>query len=254
MPDNMNPTGPWSPGRDSFVLSDTQKGRSNLGWGTIDTENQSLSGMLNMTGYRLASNAKKSDFYALYGSFTHGVTHQGDYDPAPNWVSVGYYATRMVLGIVCTADHAQIWDSGPTSTVGATSVGFNIGGNLSGGVFAGEPVLQAGVSAGFGANFSSPDVVITSAQQPAQVRWDILLPGVGFVSPGVPANPRPPSYAGYTMYFGVIFVMPKGGKFQANISPRIDWEFDYTRGISNDVKHWQPDNTRTLYTYQDPGT
>jgi hypothetical protein len=252
MSDLINPTGPWSPGRDPFTLSETKNGRSNPGWGTISTQDQALSGMLNMTGYRLVSDAKKSDFYSVFGSFTHGVRHAGDYDPARNWASVGYYATKMILGLECLSDHGMLWDAGPTSTVGAATTSFNIGGNISGGVFAGEPIVTGGISTGFGASFSSPDVVIAASQQPSGVRWDIDLPGVGFISPAVPPNPKPPSYAGYTMYFGAIFVVPKGTPFKACVAPRIDWEFDWTRGISNDVKHWQPDTSPTgptIYSY-----
>lgn len=234
----VNPSGPWDPGRDVFILEDELKGRGNLdGWRqAIDTEHQKLSGMVHMTGYKLKSDAKKNDFYAVFGTFSHGVHHKGAYDPSSNWVSVGYYATDMTLVFELRDADAIIWDSGPTSTVGAHQVGFNIGGNLSGGVFAGEPVLQAGVSGSFSASFSAPDVKFAQSMFKQHVQWTVKLPGVGYVSPAVPANPEEPSYAGYKWYFGTIFAVPAARPFTLDVHAKVSWNFDYTRGITNDTK------------------
>lgn len=242
------PSGPWDPGRQAFSMDKVQPGRSNLsGWrGAIDTEHQKLSGALRLTGYKLKSQNDKADFYSIFGSLTHGVSHAGGaYNPATNWVSVGYYATRMSLSIELQNDSpgCEIWDSGPTSTVGSDTTGFNIGGSLSGGTFAGEPVLSAGVSGSFSASYSSPSVTFASAQVGDVVRWDVSMPGVGYISPANPANPREPSYAGYKWYYGVIYAVPKGHGFSIAVSPTIVWEFDYTRGISNNTKTWADTQT-----------
>jgi hypothetical protein len=244
MPDEMtSPSGPWDAGRTPFSLNYLDKGCTNLsGWRlAIDTENQELSGELRVTGYKLQTPNTKYDFYSVFGQMTHGVSHGGGaYDPSTNWVSVGYYANAMslVLGVVNDAPGAEIWDAGPTSTVGTDTSSFNIGGNLSGGTMAGEPVLTAGVSGGFGASFSSPDVTIATSQVGDHVRWDVKLPSVGYVSPGNPANPREPSYAGYKWYFGVIYAVPKAKGLILSVNPEIDWEFDYTRGIAYNTKKW----------------
>ena len=245
----VSPSGPWDPGRDEFILDGELKGRNNhSGWrGAIDTENQRLSGMVHMTGYKLKSEAKKHDFYSVFGSFSHGVSHKNSYNPSTNWVSVGYYATEMSLNLETKDQDTIIWDSGPTSTVGATQTGFSIGGNLSGGAFGGEPIIQAGVNGSFGANFSSPDVKFAQSMFSQHVQWVVKLPGVGFVSPAVPANPEEPSYAGFKWYFGAIFVIPSGRPFSIDVHAQVSWNFDYTRGITNDSKKF---NKTSTYSYQ----
>ncbi len=249
--DNVNPDGPWEAGRDAFTLQNTQNGRGNLSWftGAIDTSDQQMSSMLNMTGYKLASQAKLHDFYSVYGSFSHAVSHAGgSYNPSRNIVSVGYYATQMILNLELLTPEGQIWDAGPGSTVGSNSTGFNIGANLSGGSFGGEPILTGGVSGSFSANFASPDVKFAESMFPNHVQWNVSLPGVGYVSPGVPANPESPSYAGYDWYFGAIFVVPAGSTFALSVNTQVDWNFDYTRGITNDCRKA---NLTQVYTYQD---
>lgn len=239
MSDEMiNPSGPWDSGRDAFALGGELQGRNNLArWrSAIDTENQRLSGMINMTGYKLMSEATKHDFYCVFGSFSHGVSHQKEYHPGKNLVSVGYYATEMSLNLELHDSDAMVWDSGPTSTVGANQTSFSIGGNLSGGTFAGEPIIQGGVSGSFGAGFSSPNVKFAQTMMQDHVQWVVKLPGVSFVSPGVPSNPEEPSYAGYKWYFGAIFVIPSGRTFALDVVANVSWNFDYTRGITNDRK------------------
>ena len=258
MPEEViSPSGPWNPGRQPFTLDGALSGMGNLGgWrGAIDTENQRLSADLRLTTYQLVSESTSWDFFAAFGSLTHGVLHsEMPYVPSRNWVSVGYYATEMsvVLDLAGHPEKAVVWDAGPTSTVGQNSVGFNIGGNLSGGSFAGEPIIQAGVSGSFGATFSSPDVRFATSQVGQLTRWDVSLPGVGYVSPAVPANPEGPSYAGYKWYFGAIYAVPKGDGFRLSVRPTVKWEFDYTRGITYDTKIWSPEGDETLFTFVPP--
>jgi hypothetical protein len=111
----------------------------------------------------------------------------------------------------------------------------------------GAAIAQAGLSAGFSASFSSPDVTTAHSEVVKTLRWDIKLPRVGFISPGLPANPLPASYAGYSWTFGAIFQVPKGTNLQLRVAPRVLWEFDWTRGITNDTKTWEDDK---IYTYQ----
>jgi hypothetical protein len=251
----MNPAGPWDPGREMLNLSGSLEGRGNAGWGTIETARQALSASVHATAYNLKSQSTTHDFYSVFGHFQHGVAHGDppqDYDPSRNWASVGYYADKMSLTLELLGDDssAMLWDSGPTSTVTSESVGFNIGGNLSAGSFAGEPILSAGVSGGFGAQFSSPSVKFAHSPVGHNVTWFVSLPGVGHVSPGVPANPFPPSYAGYKWYFGAIYVLTAGKPFSVRIRPSVEWGLDWTRGIRNDTKAWQPQDSQTVYTYK----
>lgn len=237
--ETINPSGPWDQGRDAFILDGEISGRENLGgWrGAIDTQHQRLSLMTHVTGYKLRSDAKEHDFYSLFGHVAHGVEHNGDvYHPKDNWVSVGYYANHMKLLLELTDPDGLVWDAGPTSTVGASSTSFSIGGNLSGGSFGGEMIVQGGASASFGASFSSPNVRFGQSMFQHHVQWDVSLPGVGFLQPAVPANPEEPSFKGYKWYFGAIMVMPKEKSFSVNVTSSVAWDFDYTRGITNDTK------------------
>jgi hypothetical protein len=242
---------PWDANRTPLTLDGKLKGRDDLaGWRqAVPTARQQLSGSLRLVGYRLvAASSAAGDFYAISGSMSHGVTGAPD-DPSKNWVSVGYYGLDMSLRIdmVGHPEHDVLWDAGPTSTVGSNSVSFNIGGNLSGGVFAGETILQGGVSAGFGTSFASPDVAMAMSQAAGQaVSWRVSLPKVGFISPGSPANPKPASYSGYTWYFGAIYAVARGAGLRLSVHPTVRWEYDYTRGITYDTRTWDVTQAFTL--------
>jgi hypothetical protein len=249
MSELVDPAGPWQAGRTQFKLDNTLTGRENPweGWGTVTTQDQSLSGTVRMYLYKLATAAgAQEDYFAAFGHMSHGIAHGNTsyqpYDPGKNWASVGYYANHMSLVLELLTD-GDVWDSGPHSTVGSNTTGFSLGGNLSAGFMGKDPIAQAGVSASFSASFSSPDVTTGHSEVGKVLRWDIGLPAVGFVSPGVPANPKPSSYAGFQWYFGAIFQVPKGTNLQLRVAPRVRWEFDWTRGIENDTKTWEDDKT-----------
>lgn len=236
--------GPWQIGVRAETLSKTNMGRPNPGWGCIDTEHQTITGTVNFFSYKLNKAEKvKEDYYAVYGLMRHGILHQGGtYDPSANLNCVGYYANTMslVLAIGGPGEAAgySVWDAGPTSTVGQATSSFSIGGNL-GGTVGDFNVVSGGLDASFGTSFSTPEVVLSQATVENSVRWDVRLPGVGFSSPGVPANPHPPSSAGYQWYFGVIYKTPGGIVPQLTVHPRINWEFDWTRGITNHEVTWE---------------
>lgn len=257
----------WEAGSHRLERDYPIKGRSNPGWGTIDTEHQLMMGSIRLYTYSFASDtvdphdegAKAAreafDWYAVIGHMRHSVTHGDDqyatYAPRRNWASVGYYATQMSLVLEAATDEeappaegapaGRLWDAGPVTTVGSNSTSFNIGGGLSAGFFGGTPTGGMDVSGGFSASFSTPDVTIGEATVGPLVRWNVQLPGVGFMQPGIPANPLPPSYIGYQWEFAAIFEIPKGQTFQVRVHPRTIWEFDWTRGITNDVRTWEED-------------
>jgi hypothetical protein len=217
-------------------------GRSDPGWGTVPTAGQTLSGSLDGFGYKLAKAANvKEDYYAVYGHMSHGILHSdGAYDPEPNWVSVGYYAMYMSLLLELTTDGATVYDYGPISTVGSDSTSFSIGANLSGTV--GDfNTISGGGSVGFGASFASPNTVISAARVEHAVRWDVRLPYVGYLQPAIPANPLPPSCAGYEWYFGLIVEVAGGTVPTLRVHPRVTWEYDWPRGTANDTKTWEDD-------------
>jgi len=242
------PSGPWRPGHGEFNLNGTLEGRSDIGWGTITTADQTLAGALRMSSYKLNTSSKKNDWFAVFGHMNQGIAHGNKdyqpYNPVPNWVSVGYYATGMSL-VLELLPEGTIWDSGPTSTVGSNTTGFEIGGGLNAEVSSDGAGGGGSLNASFSASFTSPDVTTGHAAVGKVSRWDVKLPGVGFVSPGVPANPKEPSYSGYQWYFAAILEVNKDTNLQLRVQPRVVWEYDYTRGITNDTKTWEVDQTYT---------
>lgn len=238
-----DPLGPWTMTVNSSLTRDfNSTGRSNLPPVrlAIDTAHQRISGSLRIYVYKLNLPGGSHDYYAFNGNMSHGVVHDKAYNPSRNLVSVGYYGTAMSLVLDLQTEGGLVWDAGPTSTVATATTSWSIGGNLTG--TAGDfDTVSAGVSTSFGQSFSSPDVTIAEARVTDSVRWDVKLPGVGFLGPGNPANPKEPSYAGYTWYFGAIFQVPLGAKLAVRVHPGATWKFDYTRGITNDTKTWSDD-------------
>lgn len=244
MSDLVAPSGPWQAGVREFTMDFRAGGRSNIGWGAVTTHDQVMAGQVRLNSYKLESPQSSNDYYSVFGHMSHGVEHNNKdyqpYHPSPNWVSVGYYATDMGLSLELLGTEGLIWEAGPTSTVGSHTTSFSIGASLSG--TAGDfDTISGGVSSSFGASFSSPDVTIGNSVVGHHVRWDLGLPGVGFVSPAVPANPKEPSYAGYKWVFGVIFQVPKDCPLRLRVHPSVHWRFDYTRGTKNDAKTWSED-------------
>jgi hypothetical protein len=272
MPDVSAPTkNPWELGSHPLQKDYQTNGRSNAGWGTIDTAHQVIHGSLRLNAYNLAKQDPKPssasaakwrdthDWYAVSGHFSHSVTHNAEpnqvYNPGLNWVSVGYYGTDMSLvlellqdpaatpGNGAAADVGRVWEAGPPTTVGSSSASYNIGGGLSAGFFGDTPTGDASLSGGFSSSYTTPNVVIGEAEVGNLVRWNVKLPGVGFNRPADPPNPLPPSSDGYGWEFAAIFQIPAGHKFRLRVHPYVRWEYNWTRGIINDVKTWAEDMT-----------
>lgn len=227
------PSEAWKPKGDPFTKSFSKNGRSNIGLGTIDTKHQVMSGQLDLTPFKFEGKSDTWDYFLLSGMFRHGVQNGGK-----NALCVGYYATKMVLRAFYKKNDMPngdaIFDYGPGSTVGMATTGFTVGGGLtadsSGG--GGE------VNGAFAVSFASPSVKFGASSGTNLISWRCDLPGVGFQSPGVPANPQTPSSAGYLWYPALIVKCPKGVSPKLDISVDVEWEFDYTRGIANDHVRW----------------
>jgi hypothetical protein len=243
------PSGPWQPGHGEFKLDGSLTGRDDIGWGAVTTADQTMSGELRMSSYKLNTSSTKNDWFAVFGHMIHGIAHGNkvyeSYSPADNWLSVGYYAPSMSL-VLELQPNGTIWDSGPTSTVGSDDItGFEIGGGLNVEVSKDGPGGGDSSNPSFSASFYSRNVTTEHAAVGKISRWDLKLPGVGFISPANPPNPEPPSYVGYDWYFAAIFEVDKGTNLQLRVHPRVVWEFDCTRGTTNDTKTWEDDKTYT---------
>ncbi|MEG4087259.1 hypothetical protein, partial [Microcoleus sp. POL10_C6] len=240
--ENKLPAGAWETGGKDFTQQITLNGRSDIGWGTVNTSDQRLYGYIHFLPYKLTGNDPSYDYYAFVGSMTHGVTTSKN-----NVFSVGYYATEMDLVVTCLTESSTVYQYGPDSTVGTNTTSFSIGAGLQGGFKGDEPTGTAGINASWGVSFASPDVSFLASRLENGVTWRCKLPCISFKSPGIPADPFPASAAGYTWKPALIVKVPKGKPPILEIRVRIQWNFDYTRGITNDVKSWVQTFT---YNYQ----
>jgi hypothetical protein len=220
------PGGEWS-----------KKGGDNFGWGTVPTEKQELTFSGNLIVYRLGQKVPglNSDYYLVAGTIFHGISGSPS-NPASNWVSVGFYSNYHSLVLRCTTPGARVLEFGPNSTVEQVSVSFTIGGSLTGEAGGGPDGPSGGASLGIeasvGVSFSSEAVRFAARPTLSSMEWRVDLPGVGFVSPGVPANPFRASYAGYLWNPAAIFKVPEGAPFSLGADLSVDFEYNWTRGIT----------------------
>lgn len=215
----------------------SRDGGSDFGWGTVPTKRQQLTYSGELTTYKLVRNIKDptSDYYLVAGTVFHGITGSPS-DPSSNWVSVGFFSNYHSLKFSSSTPGAKLLEFGPNSTVEQVSVSFSIGGSLGGTAGAdstgptGEGSLQ--VNASVGVSFTSEAVRFAARPSLNTMEWRVDLPGVGFVSPAVPANPLRASYAGYLWNPAVIYRVPAGAPFAVTADLVVDFEYDWTRGIT----------------------
>lgn len=231
---NDPPAGAWDSAGEEFLRESYIQGRPTdsllVMGGAVATGSQSLYGRIHFVPYRLTDNDPNYDYYLFTGDMRHAVSGYGS-----NAVSVGYYAREMNLTVKAVTPGSQVYEFGPNTTVENVTESFNLAVSLQGG-FSGEGTV--GVSAGFSVSFEKPSVSIYARGFGDRVEWDCKLPHVGFISPGVPADPRPPSSQGYAWKPSVIIRTPEGEPAILSISSRIHWDYDYTRGITYDSRSW----------------
>lgn len=211
-------------------------GRGNAGWGTVNTANQTLSASLNLPIYRyIGATLGDRTYYLVIGPVLHGIQGSPD-DPSKNWASVGYYAARGKFEMECTSSDAKLIEFGPNTTVETVTIGFDIGASASVGADPTGPSGEAGVSASVSASFSASEVSFAARAGLTKLELAVNLPGVGWISAGVPANPGKASAFGYQWISGVVFSVQSGAPLKLKGSYTVDFDFDWTRGITNDTK------------------
>lgn len=216
-------------------------GRKNyLDRNVVKTHKQRLHAHLIVTPYRpQKQNDPKYDYYAFTGHFTHSVAHSPTH-PVKNWLSVGYYAQFMKLNISIDGTHGQFVDYGPATSTGSSTTGFSIGGDLA--VSLGTDLSgKAAISGGWSTSHTVSDVTVIARPTKDMLNWRVELPCVNFLSAGIPANPYAASYGSFTFRFAFIAKFEKGHKPAFQVDPKVQWVFDYTRGIHADYKTWHPD-------------
>ncbi|HEV7319803.1 MAG TPA: hypothetical protein VGO04_14495 [Ensifer sp.] len=207
-------------------------GGKDFGWGTVKTSSQTLTANALLSVYKLMRGNQNltRDYYLVAGDVYHGVQGSPS-NPSSNWVSVGFYANHMKLNLEATSTQARLMTFGPNSTVEQATISFSIGGELSAEYSKEGPKGGASLSANVGVSFTASEVSFAARPATQSIEWQARLPHVGWVSPGVPANPGRPSYAGYIWNAAAIIEVPQGvvpnlkGRFE------VDFEYNWTRGI-----------------------
>jgi len=105
--------------------------------------------------YTVASDMNNDDWYRIDFQTISEITSYemtgnkfGDTSGKCGWWTESLHASATV-----TTPGGQWWDYMPSSTVGSTSTGFTIGGNIT--------TTQAGVNAAYSMTYGEPDVTIT---------------------------------------------------------------------------------------------
>lgn len=191
---------------------------------------------------------KAAGFYTISGRMSHSIYHNDrpHYRPAPNWLSVGYYATNMLLEFSIDSSKGDWHAVGPTTTVGTHS-------ETAGVLVAGTGSASSSGMVNFNAStaFSTADVQVISKNACYDVKnkavWEVQLPHVGFLSPARPVNPRPASYGGFEFEFEVgLRTRSDAGAVNILCKPSVIWLYDYTRGITHhtiEANNWVKDGT-----------
>ncbi|WP_122260902.1 hypothetical protein [Ornithinimicrobium cerasi] len=234
---NIEDPGVWRQVGRLDGLQKVRDGGDDFGWGTVPTKKQQLTFSGEIGVYKLVRTAAtlEDDFYLLVGTVFHGISGSPD-KPEANWVSVGFFANYHSLVISSPTPHAKVVEFGPNSTVEQVSVSFTLGGSVGGGGGVGpdgpEGSAEIGLNASVGVSFSSDSVRFAARPTLSSMEWRTDLPGVGFVSPAVPANPFRASYAGYEWSPALIYRVPVGADFKVTATLSVDFEYDWTRGIT----------------------
>jgi hypothetical protein len=215
----------------------SRDGGENFGWGTVATQSQTLTAAANLGVYKLmqGDQSRTKDYFLVAGDVFHGI--QGSpQDPGSNWVSVGHYANYMKLKLFALTPGAKVNNFGPNSSVETANIGFSVGGSLSAGASKKDgPNGEVGINASVSISFSASEVSFRASPATTSVEWYTRLPHVGWISPGIPANPGISSYGGYLWNPAVIFEVPEGQPLRLAGTYEVDFEYNWTRGIR---KRW----------------
>ena len=221
----------------------TANGQDHEHAGTVYEKQQAVKAVVDFEIER-----KAAGFYTISGRMSHSIYHNDrpHYRPAPNWLSVGYYATNMLLEFSIDSAKGDWHAVGPTTTVGTQS-------ETAGVLVAGTGSASSSGMVNFNAStaFSAADVQVISKNACYDVKnkavWEVQLPHVGFLSPARPVNPRPASYGGFEFEFEVgLRTRSDAGAVNILCKPSVIWLYDYTRGITHhtiEANNWVKDGT-----------
>ncbi len=128
-----------------------------------------------LSPYTVASNQNNDDWYRVDFQTISEITFYemtGDRFGDTNG-HCGWWTESMHAAATVTTPGGQWWDYMPSSTVGSTTTGFTIGGNIT--------TTQAGVNAAYSQSYGQPDVTITVAANSVDqaIDWAASLVGCG---------------------------------------------------------------------------
>lgn len=216
----------------------TESGQDHEHAGTVYEKQQAVKAVVDFTVEQNGTEGPPERTVRLYkikGSMSHSIYHadRAFYKPAPNWLSVGYYATQMLLEFTVADDQGDWYAVGPVTSVGSHSESAGGLASVTGSVSSSGVVNFNGST-----TFSAADVQIVSKNanfaHENRAVWEVQLPHVGFLSPARPINPRPASYGGFSFEFEVgLRTRNAAGAVNILCKPRVIWLYDYTRGITH---------------------
>ncbi|WP_301961994.1 hypothetical protein [uncultured Phascolarctobacterium sp.] len=225
----------------------TENGQGHEHAGTVYENTQAVKAAVDFTVEPNGTEGTDT-FYKIKGSMSHSIYHadRAFYKPAPNWLSVGYYATQMLLEFTVADDQGDWYAVGPVTSVGSHSESAGGLASVTGSVSSSGVVNFNGST-----TFSAADVQIISKNanfaHENRAVWEVQLSHVGFLSPARPINPRPASYGGFSFEFEVgLRTRNAAGAVNIVCKPHVIWLYDYTRGITHhtiEANNWVQDST-----------
>jgi len=193
----------------------------------LNFANQDVKAKLHMDAYYLKSDyIDTHDYYCFLIKYSHEVLNYRE-----DFFTVGYYTDAMHLGIQCIDPSTRIFEFGPvTIKRGQDAIKYNL---MRG-------PTQVTVS------FDTHEVGILAApnfnKDGNSLTWSFSLPRVGWISPGIPANPGVAAKK-YTCCPGFVLAVPKDKETAFSIQPYIKWVFDSPRGTVKKTHTWDEKRT-----------
>ncbi len=178
----------------------------------VKTSTQSMTTDINLTIYKNAvPTIDGYDYYLVTGTQRHSVAGSSS-----NLISGGMYG--QIMGLTMSAAGGRMWDYGPTTTVGGTTAGFNVGANI--GASGSGP--SGGASFGYSQSFSTPSVTFSSSGNATTAS----------ITTNLPHNSQAASSVGYNFESAVVFQVPAGHGLSLSLVNEAKWEYDYPKGLA----------------------
>lgn len=164
-----------------------------------------------VNGFKLKTDRTDYDWFLVTASIQSAIT-----DYQKNSKRCGWYTQSMSLkAVVDTSRGGKLYDYMPTGTVGSTSRGFSIGGNLD--------TSAAGVSAGYSESYEAPDAAIVDYSNyiTNTAQWAMNFSGPGYTWYPWYREPAQVARSSYQTEPAFIVQTPKNRCVKVTIYPAV---------------------------------